>query len=420
MKRTLLLSVMIAAVVTLMAQEQKEVMIGASYMDEVYYSLDSGDVETMLRPTWDLGFTTNNFSVSILANTAAGVEVYTWPAGDTADWATLDTAGMVWTPMYNSLETFDEGAFSANATGHPDYGWGTYNMANHNITGDSLYVIKTLNGTYKKLAIIKRGSMANTWEFRYANLDGASDTTVLLNSGDYNTKSFVYYSIDNNLILDREPATANWDMLFTKYTGMISMGPGAPVPYPVTGILTNEDHILAQEVREEGMVKSTLEEFEDTAFSANISIIGSDWKSFNMGTMSYDVDSTIVYFLKKMGESDSAYYKIYFTGFDMSMGIFTFMQEKLSLVSSRSPEMIQMLKVYPNPASNNINVIFDHIGETSIQVIDMTGRSVYSTIHNAGGFTNLSMDIAHLNPGLFFLKVKSGDRTGVIRFIKQL
>ena len=420
MKKTLLLSVMIAAVATLMAQEQKEVMIGASYMDEAYYSLDSGTIETVLRPTWDLGFTTSNFSASILANTAAGVEVYTYPAGDTADWAILDTTGMMWTPMYNSLETFDEGAFSANQTGHPDYGWGTYNMSTHNLTGDSLYVIKTLNGTYKKLCIIMRGSMANTWEFKYANLDGTEEQLVLLNSGDYNTKSFVYYSIDNNLVLDREPATARWDMLFTKYTGMISMGPGAPVPYPVTGILTNEDHIFAQEVRADGMVKSTSGIFEDTAFSTNISIIGSDWKSFDMGTMSYEVDSTIVYYLKKkFDETDSTYYKIYFTGFEMSMGLFTFMQEKMSLVSARSPEMIQMLEVYPNPASNNLNVVFDQVGETSIQVIDMTGRSVYSTIHSAGGFTNLSLDIAQLNPGLFFLKVSSGSRTGVIRFIKQ-
>ncbi len=116
MKKTLLLSVMITVVVTLMAQEQKEVVTGASYVDDVYYSLENGNVDTVARNNWDLGFTTNNFSVSILANLAAGVEVYTYPAGDTADWETVDTTGMIWTPMYNSIETFDEGAFSANQT----------------------------------------------------------------------------------------------------------------------------------------------------------------------------------------------------------------------------------------------------------------------------------------------------------------
>ncbi len=135
--------------------------------------------------------------------------------------------------------------------------------------------------------------------------------------------------------------------------------------------------MLAQEVTDEGL-KSTTGLFEDTAFSYNISIIGSDWKSFNMGTFSYDVDSTVVFFLKTMGETDSAYYKIYFTEFDYTVGKYTFMQEKLSLVSARSPEMIQMLEVYPNPASEYLNVVFDHMGETAIQIMDMTGRTVYS------------------------------------------
>ena len=139
-----------------------------------------------------------------------------------------------------------------------------------------------------------------------------------------------------------------------------------------------------------------------------------------MGTISYEVDSTVVYFLKKYGETDSTYYKLYFTGFTgMSEGKYTFMQEKLSLVSSRNPGIIQMLQAYPNPASEYLNVVFDHTGNTAIQIIDMTGRTVYSTQHNAGGFTNMTLDINQLNPGLYFLKVDAGMKTGVLRFIKE-
>lgn len=401
----------------MLAQEQKEVVTGASYVNDVYYSLENGNVDTVARNNWDLGFTTNNFSVSILANTASGVEVYTWPAGDTADWATLDTMGMEWAKMHNSIETFDEGAFSYNQTGHPDYGWGIYNMGNHVITGDSLFVIKTVAGVYKKLAIVRRAAMANTWEFKYANHDGTDEKTVLLNSGEYNTKSFVFYSIDNDSIIDREPVKADWDLLFTKYTDHVNYTPASDV----SGILTNEDHIVVHEVRESALDQATYTSFEDTSFIADINTIGFDWKKlvFNPAP-SFDLIDTVVYFIKSYSESDSSYYKIYFTGFTgMSEGKYTFMQEKLSLVSSRSPEMIQMLEVYPNPASDHINVVFDHTGETALQIFDMTGRKVYSTIHNAGGFTNLSMDIAELNPGLFFMKVSAGNRTGVVRFIKQ-
>jgi len=138
-----------------------------------------------------------------------------------------------------------------------------------------------------------------------------------------------------------------------------------------------------------------------------------------MGTFTYDVDSTVVFFIKKYGETDSSYYKLYFTAFDYMEGKYVFMQEKLSLVSVPKTGLMQMLKVYPNPASENVNVLFDHTGEAQIQIIDMTGRTVYSTLYRAGGFSNLSLDISQLNPGLFFLKLDAENETGVVRFIKE-
>lgn len=412
MKRNLLLVLVNLLVIGVFAQDEKEVVTGASYVDDVYYSLEDGLVSSAARNNWDLGFSTSNFSVSILANHSSGVEVYTYPSGDTADWASLDTTGMIWKQMYNSIETFDEGAFMANASSHPDYGWGTYNMSTHNITGDSLFVVKTVAGDYKKLAIIMRGSMANTWDFKFANLDGTEEQMVMLNSGDYNTKSFVYYSIDNMTIVDREPVTENWDMLFTKYWDYT-------IPYFVTGVLTNENHILAQEIQDDNLDQATFMDFEDTTFTSDISILGSDWKSFNMETFAYDVDSTVVFFLKKMGETDSSYYKLYFTGFDYTAGKYAFTQELLSFVSTRKPGIIQMLQVYPNPASESLNVVFDHAGQTGIQILDITGRIVYSNLYETPGLTTLQLDINHLNPGLFFLKVNAGDNNGVLRFIKD-
>lgn len=421
---------MIAAAIALMAQEQIEVITGASYVNDVYYNLENGIDTTVARENWDIAFTVQpiKYNVTILINSAAGVELYTYPLGDTADWETLDTTGMEWSPMYNSLETLEEGAFSTHATEHPDYGWGIYNDLSHMIAGDSLFVIKTVSGTYKKLAIIKMNPnpMANTWEFKYANLDSTDEQSVLLNSGEYETKSFVYYSLDNDETLDREPPSADWDMLFTKYTDYIEYTPASDV----SGILTNEDHIVVQEVRETALDQSTFVSFEDTAFSPEIGIIGYDWKRLNYQTFSFELIDTVVYFIKKYTETesngmkaagtDSTYYKIYFTDFTgMSEGKYTFIQEKLSAVSTGNPGMIQMFQVYPNPASEYVNVVFDYTGETGIQIIDMTGRTVHSIVHNAGGFTSLSLDIARLEPGLFFLKVNTGNETGVLRFIKE-
>lgn len=398
----------------LAAQEQVEISIGAQYVNDAWYSLETGLVDTVTRNTWDLGFTTSSFSISILANHAAGVEVYTYSKGDTADWAALDTAGMAWKPLYNSIDSRDEGAFSSNATGHPDYGWGIYNMTTHNITGDSLYVIKTVDGAYKKLAIEMRGSSANTWEFKYANLDGSDEQDILLNTGDYTTKSFVYYHIGGNSVVDLEPAKEDWDLVFTRYWDY-------NIPYFVTGVQTNETHIVVQEVQEEGLDQATFVDYEESAFSPDISIIGSDWKSINMTTFTYEVATDVVYFLKKYGESDSSYFKIYFTAFSIPDGKFTFTQEEITTpvsISDWSP--VKMLEVYPNPASDRLNLVFDFSEDTRLHILDIAGRPVLNYyLYKRSGFGQQTVDISHLNPGIYFLQVEGETGTEVVRFIKK-
>ncbi len=404
----------------LMAQEQKEVIVGAGYANDVYYSLENGSVTTVARNNWDLGFITRVFSVSVLANNGAGVEVYTWPYGTIDDWASVDSASIDWTAMldsllFNSIETFDEGALNANTIpGDPyDYGWGEYNGTTHMITGDSLFVIKTISGAYKKLAIIEKDPMANTWEFKYANLDGSDEQTVTLEANNYIDKYFIHYSIDSTKWVSREPAMADWDLLFTRYWDY-------NIPYFVTGVLINDDHVLAQEVWESGMDQASHNTYVDSSFTDTISVIGSDWKTFDMGSFTYVVSDTVVYYLKTFGETDSSYYKIYFTAFSGSAdGIYTFMQEKLSLVSSPGTEEEQLLQVYPNPATDRIHVIFDQNGPTDISLIDMTGRVVHSTRYQGGGFTNYSLDVSYLSPGIYFVRVGTGVTSKVLRFIKE-
>jgi hypothetical protein len=187
----------------------------------------------------------------------------------------------------------------------------------------------------------------------------------------------------------------------------------------VSGVLTNELHVEAQEVKEEGLDQATHTGYEEGDFSSDIHVIGSDWKSFSMSTFSYVVDTTVVYFLKKYGENDSTYYKLYFTAFDYTEGKYVFVQEELSTVSSRAPQAESLLNLYPNPASDRITLVYDYQGELEVNVFDVTGRNVLSTRHNGAGFSQLSLDITPLERGLFFLQLKAGDRTEVQRFIKE-
>ena len=66
-------------------------------------------------------------SASIIINENAGMELYVY-SNDTNDWNTVDTAGFTFEKVYNSEESWENGAFSNLGTNHPDYGWGIYDM----------------------------------------------------------------------------------------------------------------------------------------------------------------------------------------------------------------------------------------------------------------------------------------------------
>ena len=86
MKKALLFAALLVVTAGLFAQEEIEVTTGMSYANDVYYSLENGSVTTVQRDNWDIGFITQVFSVSILANNGSFVELYTYSKGDTASW----------------------------------------------------------------------------------------------------------------------------------------------------------------------------------------------------------------------------------------------------------------------------------------------------------------------------------------------
>ena len=89
-------------------------------------------------------------------------------------------------------------------------------MITHNIVGDSLYVIKTEDGSFKKLWIVDKMSADNIYNIRFADLDGSNQVDQSIDVKPFISKNFIYYSITNDELLDREPSES-WDILFTKY-----------------------------------------------------------------------------------------------------------------------------------------------------------------------------------------------------------
>jgi hypothetical protein len=305
------------------------ITLGASYANDVYYSFDNGVVGTPPRTNWDIGFNTYIRSSTIITNGAAGVKLYTYSKGDTSAWYNsnpLDTTNMKWNVLYNSDTTWTFGAFERNmgAAGSFDYGWARYNTVSHDLLSDSIYIIQLQDGSYKKLWMKRKYSTLNIYSFQFANLDGSNLVSTTVDCSQYTAKNFIYYSLSNKTIVDREPAKGTWDVMIGKYMEMVALSPGGvKIPYPVTGVLTNS-----------GVLSATLDNVDVTTidystakFVTNISEIGSDWKAFDQTTNKYTLVGNRVYFVQN---ANSNVYKMLFTSFaGSSTGVLTFDQTKL-------------------------------------------------------------------------------------------
>ncbi|RLD35596.1 MAG: hypothetical protein DRI73_02290 [Bacteroidetes bacterium] len=293
------------------------ISMGAGYANDIYYSLKNGIVSNASRSGWDIAFSTDPMSSTIIINEGYGLKLYAYPNGNLDAWDNIDTTGLSqWPTLFNADTSWMFGAFDRNSLGHPDYGWGVYNDLSHDVTGDSLFIIKLSDGSYKKLLIEKRAAMTNTFHFKYGDLNAAGESQEIVCSN-YISKNFIYFSIVSGNIMDNEPKTDEWDLVFTKYHD-------ESIPYIVTGILSNIN-IETAEVRG---IDTDLADPESAVFTSSISEIGSDWKTFDMGSFSYIIENDLCYFVKTPEEE---MYKIIFTATDGSAsGKIVFKIEKLS------------------------------------------------------------------------------------------
>jgi hypothetical protein len=377
------------------------IVMSAGYANEVYYSMANGTVQTSPRATWDIAFRTMKRSSSILTNDGSGVVLYTYPKADTTGWATLDTAGLSsWTPMFNDPNDWENGAFSRNSKGHPDYGWAKYNDVTHNLTGDSLFVIKLRDGSFRKLWIIKKLSSLDIYTFRYANLDGTNELYVSEDISSLTATDFSGYSLETNSLVAFQPLKATWNILFTKYMSVQSNG----TPYLVTGVLSND----SLKTKKFHPVPLDYTDFGAGTWDSTRSSIGWDWKVFDMNNFVYKIVDSAVYFIKPVSGD---IYKLYFTAFaGSSTGVVKFNLEKAAGAGiSSQPGSDLQVAVYPNPVTTRINLyITGKPGEDlSLFLTDLSGRQLRADRPGrlTDGLNAISMDVTGVQPGVYFVTV---------------
>ena len=204
--------------------------------------------------------------------------------------AQIDTSGISgWPQMYNSMASWEEGAFGANALGHPDYGWGVYNMLTHQLNGDSIFVIKLSDQSYKALWIVNR-SATSVYTFRFVDLDGSNEKEVVIDMAMYADKQFVYYNLRGDSLVDEQPLAADWDLTLTKFS---HTGLGG---YTVTGFLSNDKVTVSVFNAADSATAADATLADTTEFTDSISAIGNSW--YKLVGMSIVPLDTIAYFVK--------------------------------------------------------------------------------------------------------------------------
>jgi hypothetical protein len=86
-------------------------------------------------------------------------------------------------------------------------------------------------------------------------------------------------------------------------------------------------------------------------------------------------------------------------------------------------EFAENLKLFPNPVHNNLQISFTNTGNglLILEVFSTLGEKVYSEIRlsNPGELIQLDLNTQSLNPGVYFLRIRSGDHFRQSRFVKQ-
>ncbi len=424
MKRNVLSIIFLTLVTAVSAQNTRvdSVSMGSgapAYPYDVFYNLATGDKDTVVNTNWHLAFAMRPAlppanvmrSTTVRINASRNVTLY--KSNFTSNqWSSFDTAGFTtWPVMANGDSSWDVAAFNAdyNASNPFDYGWGQYNMNNHNVEGTKMFLLALGTGqakTYKKITIQKL-AYDTLWFFTFSNIDGTDSTTQTINKPDYKGKLFAYYNILTKTIIDREP-NRPWDLVFTHYRTNATFSGFPTSAFNFAGVLQAPQLNVA---RVSNVPKTLSDTRNANNYSKRIGTIGWDWKVTPLGpppSGPWNLTDSLTYFIKR--DKDSVTYKLTFDKFSnvpsqiIVFNIRTYLPKMNSGISNLS-NLNREVSVYPNPAKQMVNVSIPALSgkeQVFVSIIDMTGK-VVSTTNIVGN--NTQLDLSGFNKGLYFINL---------------
>ena len=387
--------------------------MGPGYTNDVYYSLNNGVVHTTSNENWDLSFSIPLISGEIRINDGRGAKLYLYPHDDINGWTNVDTSGLSqWSPLYNSDEMWESTAFNQYTTGVLDQGWGIYNIITHVVTGDSIYILQTVDGDFKKLYIEELETIGGIYTFVYADIDGSNQKSVTLNKSDFAGKRFAYFSFATDTLIDRDATLGSWDLLFTKYLSRIYNQVENQI---VTGVLTSG---YSGNARAEN-VDISQNNWWNYPYDSTINLIGYEWKDLNYQTFQWEITDSLCYFTT---DTNGSVFKLIFTGFEgTSTGKIYFTLEQIGQLSVEDVDLgIEELTIFPNPAREQLTIELkgDRIkNNLEVQIINLAGQTVRTERINHLHFHQT--EVSDLESGIYLISIGNEEGRVVQKIIIQ-
>ena len=107
---------------------------------------------------------------------------------------------------------------------------------------------------------------------------------------------------------------------------------------------------------------------------------------------------------------------------DLEQNNFQASPEFFSVTATRNLDQLETLRLFPNPASENLRLQIKAKEEMDLQlqILDVTGQLMQQQkVEIQLGENQFKLDVDQLPPGMYFLRLWSQDGSKTLRFVKQ-
>lgn len=408
MKKIFTLSIFTLLITSFLAAQIDQISVGPSYSQQAYYSLSTGEIETVTNEAWDISFSAiGQQDAGIFFNESATfmsapLKVFLSDSQNWLEEITNTESYVDSVALQNPDLNWTEGAFNTvkDPSSQLDYGWGMYNPQTNTIEGNKVFVIKKRNGSFFKMQV--ESLSGGIYIMNYADLDGNNEKTYEINKADAEN-GMVHFSFATDDVVEMP---TNYDLIFQRYTTPLDAGDGSFIEYTVTGVLlaNGTEAVLVDGVDPTSVIESDY----DDQYSTLPTTIGHSWKSFSFSS-GWLIDEDRTHFVKT---ADSEIYQLTFYDFEgSSTGITTLERTFITSVSTEEEISSDIsISIFPNPTTDyfsvksaedfNLNITITNISGQVIKRLETSTNNKISVIGLPLGIYNISIQL----PGLITTK----------------